>query len=276
MRAAVFLSCLVLGTSLSATPGWAARRRHGTKVPRAEPVAAVPFELPADMGQLLLVTTPSWRSVQGQLRRFERGEDGALREVGTAVPVQVGRHGMGWGVGFGKGQPGPEKIEGDGRAPAGLFALGSAFGRAKAADAALKLPYLELTPETECVDDARSASYNRVLPRSSVAAPDWKSSERMLALGEVYRWGAVVQYNQPPIPGRGSCIFLHVSTKRGGGTAGCTAMRQEALVELLRWLDAGKQPHLLQLPERIFTRHAPHWRLAAAPASRPGRGRARP
>jgi L,D-peptidoglycan transpeptidase YkuD (ErfK/YbiS/YcfS/YnhG family) len=32
----------------------------------------------------------------------------------------------------------------------------------------------------------------------------------MRHLGERYRWGVVVAHNWDQIPGRGSCIFLHV------------------------------------------------------------------
>jgi hypothetical protein len=78
------------------------------------------------------------------------------------------------------------------------------------------MPYLNLTSSIECIDDPGSKHYNRIVDRS-VVAPDWNSSERMRNAGESYRWGIVVDHNaivagdtNPPQPGGGSCVFLHI------------------------------------------------------------------
>jgi L,D-peptidoglycan transpeptidase YkuD (ErfK/YbiS/YcfS/YnhG family) len=95
--------------------------------------------------QVVVVTTRGWDAVPGTLRRFERrGKSGAWVRVGADVPVAVGRNGLGWGVGVvetGGMTEGPAKREGDGKAPAGVFALGSAFGFAPFREAAwLRVP----------------------------------------------------------------------------------------------------------------------------------------
>ena len=84
--------------------------------------------------------------------------------------------------------------EGDGRSPAGVFALGTAFGYASHALPGLKMPYLSLSPSIECVDDIASRHYNRIVDRS-VVAPDWNSSEHMRNTGKSYRWGIVIDHN---------------------------------------------------------------------------------
>ena len=222
--------------------------------------------------QLILVTTRDWDSVPGRLRRFERrGPNAAWRPTGGAVPVVVGRKGLGWGAGlFGAAAGGPTKKEGDGKAPAGLFRLGPAFGFAPAAEASrLKLPYRPLTPSVECVDDVASRHYNLIVDRDGMKAVDWNSSERMRSV-EGYRWGLVVAHNaSPPAAGLGSCIFLHVWAGPGQGTAGCTAMEQQSLEELLRWLDPSKRPLLLQLPEAEYARLRGAWRLPPPQAEGP-------
>ena len=215
--------------------------------------------------QLILVTTRDWGAVPGTLRRFERkGRGGSWAQVGEAVPVVVGRNGLGWGVGLvGAGSAdGPSKKEGDGKAPAGAFPLGPAFGFAPRAEASwLRVNYTPLTPTVECVDDAASRRYNLIVDREAVGAADWSSSERMRAF-EGYRWGLVVGHNaQPPVAGRGSCIFLHIWAGPDKGTAGCTAMREESLERLLRWLDPKKRPLLVQLPEEEYARLRDAWRL---------------
>jgi zinc D-Ala-D-Ala dipeptidase len=213
--------------------------------------------------QLIVVTTPDWGAVRGTLRRFERkGARGRWARAGSDVAVVVGRSGLGWGVGLAKADPdgGPSKREGDGKAPAGVFELGSAFGFAPAA-AWLRLSYRPLTPSVECVDDTASSRYNLIVDRGAAGAVDWNSSERMRSV-EGYRWGLVVEHNAaPPVAGMGSCIFLHIWAGPDRGTAGCTAMEEASLEGLLRWLDPRKRPLLVQLPEGQYARLRAAWRL---------------
>ena len=216
--------------------------------------------------QLIVVTTRGWDDVPGVLRRFTRkGAGGAWARVGVDVPVAVGRTGLGWGAGLvdTSGAAGPQKREGDGKAPAGVFALGSAFGFAPRRAAWLRFPYVPLTPSVECVDDTASRHYNLIVDRFAVGDFDWNSSERMRSV-EGYRWGLVVRHNAAPtVAGRGSCIFLHVWAGPGQGTAGCTALEEGKLTELLRWLDPKKVPLLVQMPEGEYARLRAAWRLPA-------------
>lgn len=215
--------------------------------------------------QLIVVTTHDWAAVPGTLRRFERkSAQGAWVQVGGDVPVVVGRNGLGWGVGLvaAGSADGPSKKEGDGKAPAGVFALGPAFGFAPVDEVSwLRLKYTPLQPSTECVDDTASSRYNLIVDREAVGAADWNSSERMRSV-EGYRWGLVVEHNaRPPVAGRGSCIFLHIWAGPERGTAGCTAMEQPSLETLLRWLDTKRRPLLVQLPEGQYARLRQVWRL---------------
>jgi D-alanyl-D-alanine dipeptidase len=215
--------------------------------------------------QLIVVTTRDWASVQGTLRLFERkSARGVWRQTGgAAVPIVVGRGGLGWGDGLIKNLgDAPLKKEGDGRAPAGVFKLGTAFGFAAAREADwLRLPYTPLAPTTECVDDVASRHYNTIVDRGTVGVVDWNSSERMRSV-EGYHWGLVVEHNAaPPVAGRGSCIFLHIWAGPEKGTAGCTAMEEANLERLLRWLDMRKRPLLVQLPRAEYARLRPVWQL---------------
>jgi D-alanyl-D-alanine dipeptidase len=143
----------------------------------------------------------------------------------------VGSKGMGWGIGLiDAGCPGvrvesePIKREGDGKSPAGVFAFGTAFGDAAQALPGIKLPYLVLTPSIECVDDASSKNYNRIVDHATVS-PDWNSSEHMRDVGEAYRWGIMIDHDATvpgsiaPRPGGGSGVFLHIWHSSDRGTA---------------------------------------------------------
>ncbi len=224
---------------------------------------AAPPGLVRDANQLLLVITPDWNTVQGELRRFERGNlDEPWRAVGAPGVIVVGKNGTAWDPLATQPVPGPVKAEGDGRSPAGVFPLGKAFGYAPSAEAAwLKLPYLPVTEGVECVDDSASTLYNQIVDRRTIKTPDWNSSEKMREVGEAYRWGVVVNYNTPAVPTRGSCIFLHIGGEQGKGTAGCTAMAPDFLREVMAWIDPGRKPVLVQLPRAAYDALKPAWSL---------------
>ena len=224
--------------------------------------AAPPLAL-ARATQLLVVTTATWDTTAGTLRRYSRDATGAWRAEGARVPVVVGRTGLAWGVGVAPDAAGePAKREGDGKAPAGLFPLGTAFGFAPSAKAVgTRLPYLRLVETTECVDDPASAQYNAIVDRARVPRVDWTSSERMRRI-DLYRLGVVVDYNaRPAAAGRGSCIFLHVWRGRRSSTAGCTAMAEPALAEIVHWLDPSRRPALVQLTDAAYARRRAAWGL---------------
>ena len=214
--------------------------------------------------QLLVVTAPDWNAVSGEFRCFERPNRTAAWVPVFAVPnVALGRSGLAWGVGLHQAPTGdgPIKREGDGKAPAGVFPIVEAFGFARTADAKITgFPYRELTATTEGIDDPASRHYNRIVDARSISSKDWKSSE-MMRDSQPYRWGAVVGHNWQQKPGGGSCIFLHVWEGAGVPTSGCTAMPEEQMLRVLRWLDRGKKPVLVQLPVEEYRRVRESWRL---------------
>lgn len=223
--------------------------------------------------QILVVTTQDWNGVAGTLQAYERPDTRKKwKAVGEPISVVVGKKGLGWGAGVAsvheagrQGASRPIKKEGDGKSPAGIFRLSTAFGYAAQEPPGWKMPYLNVTPSVECVDDAHSKFYNRVLDRAMVA-PDWNSSEQMLRPDGLYRWGLVVDHNVEPVTaGSGSCIFLHIWLGNGQGTTGCTAMAQEQLESLLARLDPARKPLLVQLPRPQYKKLRRHWKLPKLP-----------
>jgi L,D-peptidoglycan transpeptidase YkuD (ErfK/YbiS/YcfS/YnhG family) len=241
----------------------------GWCVSAAAQVETSPSQALANSMQMIIVTTPNWDAVEGRLQRYERAATTEKwRAVGDPIAIVVGKSGLAWASGAISTEDAqlrsaadPIKKEGDGKSPAGVFALGTAFGYSSQPLPGLKMPYLILTPSIECVDDARSKYYNQIVDRSLVS-PDWNSSEHMRNVGEAYRWGIVVDFNRtasasnanPPEPGAGSCVFLHIWHSHDHGTAGCTAMSPTDLTTLLAWLDPARKPRLVQLTEPIYQR----------------------
>jgi uncharacterized protein YijF (DUF1287 family)/L,D-peptidoglycan transpeptidase YkuD (ErfK/YbiS/YcfS/YnhG family) len=210
--------------------------------------------LPVRTRQVVSVTTPLWNSSGGVLQRWERRANG-FQVVGERVPVRIGAAGFGQGLGL-HSQPwtSREKREGDRRAPAGLFSLGTAFGRQKRAPFSGNWPYREAGPNDYWVDDPTVSEYNtwQTLPPRRTAP--W-SAERLAS----YAFGLVVDHNRgAAIPGAGSAIFFHPWKSKMTPTVGCTAMAPELLKELLTWLDPDDHPLLLQAAGRIAGESAPH------------------
>lgn len=214
--------------------------------------------------QLVVVTTPGWTSTTGAMQRFERARSTSeWRAIDQPVPVVVGRTGIAWGVGFdGVSSEGPHKHEGDGKAPAGVFPLDTVFGFApRDSMQSVRLPYVQLLPSTDCVDDTTSSHYNTVVNKATAPAVDWNTAEHMRQMGQ-YKMGVIVGYNaMPPVRGRGSCIFLHIWAGPESRTAGCTAFDEAKLRDMIMWLDPKKRPLLVQLTANDYANLRTRWRL---------------
>ncbi|HEX4641347.1 MAG TPA: L,D-transpeptidase family protein, partial [Chthoniobacterales bacterium] len=68
----------------------------------------------------------------------------------------------------------------------------------------------------------------------------------------------------PAKPGAGSCIFLHIWKNSRAATAGCTAMPEQDLVNLLGWLDPKDRPVLVQMPQKEYDDFKAKFRLPSA------------
>ena len=227
----------------------------------AEPRCSIPDET----RQAIVILSPSWESTTATMYRFERRRPGTpWQPVGAVVPVNLGRTGLAWGESSlmtpSSASDGPQKREGDGKAPAGLFPILKAFGHPKppAGYKKANLPFLVVT-DHQCVDDKNSPLYNQIVRPDEVGGRTWKSAETM-KIG-LYQMGLVVGHNCPEAkPGMGSCIFFHLQSGPGAPTSGCTSMEEGPLVNLLRWLRSDAKPVVLQLPRAFYSEMAdPSW-----------------
>lgn len=124
-----------------------------------------------------------------------------------------------------------DKREGDGGTPVGRFPLRRLFYRPdREATPATGLPVLPLARDLGwCDDPADPACYNRL-----VRLPYTPSHERMWRDDALYDLVVEIGFNDaPPVPGRGSAIFLHLARPDWGPTEGCVAMRRDDLLVVL-------------------------------------------
>jgi D-alanyl-D-alanine dipeptidase len=226
--------------------------------------AAAAFAIPATTKQLLTATTADWDATSAELRLWKR--DGAgWKQVGPVWSGVVGRAGTGWGSGLhGRGAPagreGPIKREGDGKSPAGVFDLTSAFGYAKSAPPGTTLGYQQVDTNWKCVDDPASRDYNRVLDARTTTV-DWNSAEEMRRDDDAYAWVVEIAHNASRTPKDGSCIFLHVWSGPKSATVGCTAMEEPQLASLIAKLVPADRPAFVLLPRAEYDALADAWNL---------------
>ena len=236
-------------------------------------IAATPVH---DATQLVVVTTPSWDAPAGRLQAYERTEHG-WQAHGAAFDVALGRNGSAWGIGLHPAQAdGPQKQEGDGRSPAGVFAIGEAFGYAPRIDSGM--PYRPMLASNYCMDVPDSPFYNRIVDAETVGADAVEGSSEPMRLDlhddgdRRYREGFVIEHNPRAEPGRGSCIFAHLWRQPGEPTAGCTAMEPGHMAALLGWLAPAAHPLFVLLPEAEYERLRESWGLPAQ-STQPKAGR---
>ena len=144
-----------------------------------------------------------------------RGHIATLTAGTIAFPCRIGPAGITF-----------DKCEGDGATPAGHWPMRFVMYRSDRVTRPLTgLPVTPVTPESGWCDDPASRDYNR-----PVQLPCPFSHERLWREDHVYDIIVVLGHNDnPPVPGRGSAIFMHLSRPDGSATEGCIALAQSHL-----------------------------------------------
>ncbi|KNY29612.1 stalk domain-containing protein [Pseudobacteroides cellulosolvens] len=136
------------------------------------------------------------------------------------------------------------KREGDLKAPAGIFRIGTAFGM-PGTPGITKLPYISTTTRDYWIDDASSLDYNKWIKYNGDPYTKWKSFEKLRITR--YKYAFVIEYNMNPIvKGNGSAIFFHIWKGSNISTSGCTAVSEANILKLLGWLKPDKNPIIIQ------------------------------
>ena len=127
----------------------------------------------------------------------------------------------------------PIKVEGDKRAPAGVYPIGGTFGTVPSS----RPGHIQVTDDTVCVDDPDSPAYNTITSRA-VVGPKVHAENMSKAL-PMYRRGLLVDYPTDVAAKAGSCIFIHVWRSPTRGTGGCVSMPEERVMALQDFAEGG-------------------------------------
>lgn len=184
-----------------------------------------------DSEQVIIVSVLSASSYKANLCAYEK-INGKWEEVFSNIPAVVGRNGV------------DKQREGDGKSPTGIFSFGTAFGTEKK-PMGVKMPYRQTTDHDYWIDDVNSPDYNKWVTYEGDPKERWNSFEKLRI--PAYKYAVVINYNVTNIePGKGSAIFLHIWQGPNKGTSGCTAVSEENMLKILKWLDPNKKPIIIQ------------------------------
>ena len=156
----------------------------------------------------------------------------------VSVRARPGRPTEGWlvagplrfPVALGRGGIRADKREGDGATPRGRFRPLRLWWRAdRGPRPPSTLPIKRIGPHDGWCEDPRDRRYNRPTP-----VPPGAAGDRLWREDGLYDLILEIDHNtRPRIAGRGSAVFIHVARPGMLPTAGCVALRPDALRRVL-------------------------------------------
>jgi len=223
------------------------------------------FRLAPATTQVVVGIAEGWGSTSVKLQRWERKAGGAWRQAGTPWEGRLGGAGLVWGRGLNPVPSGAVlKVEGDKRAPAGVFGLGTACGYDREIVRHPAMPYFQVTSRDLWVEDAASPHYNQRLRLDREPRTAWEKKAQMRQGDYAHSLKLFIQHNAPPrvVPRGGSSIFFHI-WRAGGAKAsvGCTTMSDAKLREMIAWLDPRQLPVYVLLPRAEYEARSAAWDL---------------
>lgn len=190
------------------------------------PTSAENIKLPKS-NQVIIAYTDSINSITGNLYGIEFIDSNWVVTFDT-IACSIGKNGF--------ARPNQKK-EGDGKTPSGKFAIGSAFGYDD--DLHPDIDFIEINDNHYWVSDSKSPYYNKLID----FYPKGVFVEKMRRKDHLYKYGIVIEYNTAKIEKeKGSAIFIHIERKKGKPTAGCIAISEKSIKELINWLKPSKHP----------------------------------
>jgi L,D-peptidoglycan transpeptidase YkuD (ErfK/YbiS/YcfS/YnhG family) len=209
VRRLLVLLCAVALTLAAAPPG------H----------AAAPWFAGAVGGASQVISVVGVGGSNAKMDVYQRTAAG-WQPVGVGIPAFIGANGMA-----------PQTHDGEMKTPMGVFTLDFAFGTEP--DPGSGLRYVQVGPDHWWDGDMKSPTYNtmQVCKKAQCRFNTSPASGTENLDIPQYAHAVVMGVNKARVPGNGGAFFLH--TTDGGATAGCVAIDDPTLVQVMRWLRPG-------------------------------------
>jgi L,D-peptidoglycan transpeptidase YkuD (ErfK/YbiS/YcfS/YnhG family) len=223
------------------------------------------FELPRQSFQLIVGISSDWNDSTVSLQRWQK-DGSAWKKVGPAWPGRLGANGLAWGLGLHpSGLPGLQKVEGDRRAPAGVFSLGYVYTYGQNVRCQPGMKVHQVTERDMWVEDEHSDFYNKHLQLPGRGPQtEWEKKQQMRLNDPAHSLKLFIKHNAEAksVRGAGSSIFFHIWRDNGTRTSfGCTVMAEEALREMIAWVDPKQEPLYVLLPRSEYEQKKKAWGL---------------
>ncbi len=217
-KLSLFFFC---GAFVLVAPGFG----QNENAPKSACSQLIRLNLPSTIKQVLVVESQS--GIQAQLSTCIWDQGWKLSLFTHPVAAVIGKNGLAIKN---------TKKEGDLKTPTGFYPLQWAFGTEPLA---LKMDFRFISVDDKFIDDPNDPLYN-----SWVDGPTSAHSYELM-MHPLYKMGAVINYNMNPVkPGAGSAIFMHIWRSSKEGTAGCIALNETHLLQILHWLDKKQKPYI--------------------------------
>ena len=134
-----------------------------------------------------------------------------------------------------------QKKEGDKCTPIGPFKITDVFYRND------RLKTIQTIIKTHCINpsDGWCDDPNHELYNQKIIFPFSNSAEKLYREDNLYNIVCIINYNTKQIvPHAGSAIFMHVAKNNYATTAGCIALDQQDLIDILSRLNDKTELHL--------------------------------
>lgn len=232
--------------------------------------ATAQASMPPQTAQAVIGVADGWNSSTVTLSLVEKNAQGQWVRVLGPFQGRLGKNGLVWGLGLHTNPRGAVvKREGDGRSPAGIFALGGLWVTNKTpVQRHPALPLVKVDARDLWVSDTnRPELYNRYVRLNHPARTPWELHEQMRQTDYAHSIKLLICHNTAerrggPVNGAGSSIFFHIWRNKGASpTAGCTSLDENNLRAIIQRLNPRKRPVYILLPRGDYARLRASWRL---------------
>ena len=199
------------------------------------PAPASPFPVPVTVGNATQVITVKARGTDATVQLWQKTGT-TWTSTYTTVNGRIGANGT---------TNGTTRVQGTDTTPTGTYTITQGFG--VGANPGTKMPYHVVTSQDWWDEDPTSAYYNTMRTAAQGGfhltqdGPD--GSEQLIDYPVQYHNALVINFNMnPTVHTRGAGIFLHDLGPEAGPTAGCVALPEAVMTDIIRWINPADHP----------------------------------
>ncbi len=196
---------------------------------------ASPFPVPVAVGGATQVITVLAHGSYATVAAWQKNGSRWVEEFSTTA-ARVGANGI---------TDGATRHQNTNTTPTGTYTITQGFG--VGANPGTKMPYHQVNSQDWWDEDPASRNYNQMRTAAQGGFPLTENgpdgSEHLINYPVQYHNALVINFNMnPAVPGRGAGIFLHDLGPERGATAGCVALPESVMTQVMHWIDPTRHP----------------------------------